>query len=277
MKSGDYIKALCIFLILSLGLVAEAAEFKLTSQVAILGAPKLNLILNDEYLITHTLIKARAYGKYASDVEAFQNLAWSLNEAAYRQLRQEGYSSELKAMSSNADFLKTYSQFFNLLKNTPEYKLILKEVQDYMSESLSEWDTNLEKSAPFMLKHSGFTFNYDVYAYITHPAVGNGRSWHNEKSHHLTFGTWPKFENYFTVYIWHEIIHFHMESDEVSHAVNQLLTDNELRVFFNGGKLVPLVGHRELMNLMENNLDKWEEYKKSPTDLNSLVKQFTNN
>lgn len=241
-----------------------------------LGAPKLNLILNEEYLITHTLIRSRANGKYAQNVEAFQNLAWSLNEATYRQLRQGGSNSELHAMSSDADFLESYSQFFNLLKNTSEYKLILKETQEYMAESLTEWDTNLEKSAPFMLKYSGFTFNYDVYAYITHPAVGNGRSWHNVKSHNLTFGTWPTFENYFTVYIWHEIIHFHMESDKTSHAVNQLLTDNELRVFFNGGAVVPLQGHRDLMDIMEKNLDKWEEYKKSPTDLNSLVKEIIN-
>ncbi|MEK6628607.1 MAG: hypothetical protein AABY53_08265 [Bdellovibrionota bacterium] len=275
MKSGDFIKAFFILFLLSLCLVAEAAEFKLTSRVVVLGAPRLNLILNEEYLITHTLVKARSKGKYSEDVVAFQNLAWNMNEAAYRQLRQEGFSSELNAMSSNADFLKTYSQFFNLLKNTPEYKLILKEVQDYMSESLYEWDTNLEKSVPFMLKYSGFTFNYDVYTYITHPAVGNGRNWGSLMGNKtITFGAWPTFANYFTVYIWHEIIHFYMESDEISHAVNQLLTDNQLRIFFNGGTLTPLEGHKDLMNIMEKNLDRWQEYKKSPTDLNLFVKQI---
>lgn len=260
---------------MSICLIADATEFTLTSKVAVIGAPRLNLILNEDYLITHTLIKARSRGMYSEDIVAFQNLAWDLDKTMYRQL-QKNAASELNAMSSDAAFLETYSKFFSQLKNTPEYKLVLKETQDYIYESLAEWDTNLEKSTSFMLQYSGFNFNYDVYAYITHPAVANGRML-SKKEKKLSFGTWPTFKNYFTVYIWHEIIHFHMEFDETSHAVNQLLTDNQLRVFFNGGTLVPLEGHKQLMDIMEKNLDKWEEYKKSPTDLNSLVKKIIKN
>ena len=66
-----------------------------------------------------------------------------------------------------------------------------------------------------------------------------------------------------------------MDDDPTSHAVNQLLTDNQLRIFLNGGNLVPLEGHPELMEIMQHNLERWEEYKKAPTDLSTFVNEIT--
>lgn len=91
----------------------------------------------------------------------------------------------------------------------------------------------------------------------------------------LSFGAWPIFNNYFTVYIWHEIVHFHINLDDTSHAVNQLLTDNELRVFLNDDKFFPLRGHQNSKDGMKKSLRNWEQYKKSPTNLNVLVKSLS--
>lgn len=265
-----------IYFILSLCLIANAAEFKLVSKATAVGSPKLTLNLNEDYFITHTLIRARAHGKYSEDVLAFQTLAQNLNKDLYQKLQQDGSNSELQSITSNRDFLNTYSSFFNTLKNTPQYKLILKETKEYLQDSLNEWDHNLQKSTPFVLKYSGFDFSYAVNVYITHPAVGNGRNWGRLTGNKaITFGAWATFSNYFTVYMWHEIIHFHMQTDDTSHAVNQLLTDNELRVYLNPSeKMRPLEGHTALIPLMEKIFPLWEDYKKSPRDLNFLVKKL---
>jgi hypothetical protein len=65
-----------------------------------------------------------------------------------------------------------------------------------------------------------------------------------------------------------------MAFDDVSHSVNQLLTDNDLRVELGDKSLYPLQGHPALEGTMEKIMPAWQEYKKNPTNLNDFVRSL---
>lgn len=261
--------SLIIFVFFSV--FAKAEDFLLAGE-KIAGAPSIKFILSENYLIAYTLAKSSASGRYSEDVVAFQNLAWEKDQSTYKKLMHSELSPE---QTVTPEFVREFGDFFELLKATPEFAVIRQQTQDYMRTSVSEWNMNLEKSLSYMVRYSGFSFAHKVNAYITHPALGNGRM-QNRNLKILSFGAWPTFSNYFTVYIWHEIIHFHMQLDSASHAVNQLLTDNDLRVELNGGPLFPLEGHSELMELMKQFMPLWKEYKNAPSNLNEFVRHLPN-
>ncbi|MBY0554765.1 hypothetical protein K2P97_09565 [bacterium] len=257
--------------ICTLGLTTTSAQV-LASQAHSKGTPSVNLVMSDEYLITHAIGKSKAGGKQAEDVIAFQNKAWEINKKEYNELRKLAFLNP--DIIASSDFHKRFADYFNTLLVTPEYLKIKNQTLDYMNESLKEWNLNLERSTAIISRYSGFSDIGKFKVYITHPALGNGR-FHREAGNVISFGAWPTFKNYFTVYIWHEMIHSFMKSDDKSHAANQLLTDNELRAQLNKEAFEPLQGHKELIPLMKRNLKKWEKYKTNPTNLNDFVGQMT--
>lgn len=271
--SHTVLKIICIVILFQSSLFAQAENLSIEADVSLENGPRLKLVLNEEYLITHLLAKkVSAQNLAAKDVIAVQKLALKMDPTTYRQF--QNYKDPSIELTTSPIFLSSFATFFNRIKQTTEYKLIKKQTIDYMNVSLLEWNQNLEKSTVFIKKYSGFNFNYSVTVYITHPAVGNGEA-QNIQEKIIAFGAKPTFNNYFTVYIWHEIIHLQMNLDKTSHAANQLLTDNDLRVFLNGDHLFPLQGHQNLIGIMKKNLKKWAQYKKSPSNLNIFVKNIS--
>lgn len=244
---------------------AEVIHFETKSMA---GAPTLDVILDDDYLIMYALSKSKASGQFSEDVVKFQNYAWDLNQPLYRDIRKVKRNVfELVGAAKEEKF----KNFIQVLIQSEEYRTIRNQTISYIESAIKEWNNNLETSSIFVTRYSGFNLDRKVTVFITHPAVGNGAIQDQNKSV-IAFGAWPTFSNYFTVYVWHEILHTYMNFDDVSHAVNQLLTDNDLRVYLNNDNLYPLVGHDFLKKIMDDLMPQWIEYKKSPTDLNSFVK-----
>ncbi len=263
-----------LFLAISiLSTTVAAKDFVLTSQKQLATAPVISLILNDIYLITYAITKSSASGEQSRDVINFQNKAWETNKIVYNKIRKLG-EKRPDIIASNEN-LKTFERYFNSLIATDEYIIIKNQTLKYMQDCLTEWDLNLERSTSIINLYSGFELHKSFNIYITHPALGNG-SFYPDSQNTISFGAWATFKNYFTVYIWHEIIHFYMELDEKSHAANQLLTDNELRVQLNNEALEPLQGHDSLIPLMRKNKDLWERYKAKPTNLNDFAERMLN-
>ena len=265
-------KILSLIISIIITISANAENYVLEAKTDIIGAPTLRLILSEAYLITYTLSNIFPKARYSKEIIAFQDMAKKLDPSTYQDLIS--YGNQSPELTSTPDFYNKFSDFFNTLIKTTEYNIIKQQTIEYMKVSFAEWKLNLESSTQFIQKYSGFSFNYEAHAYITHPDIGNGRM-HSRKNKILSFGAIPAFKNYFTVYIWHEIIHFHMEPNKINHAVNQLLTDNDLRVYLGGGPLFPLEGHPDLMNIMKNNLGAWEQYKKSPSNLNIFAQEIS--
>jgi hypothetical protein len=255
-----------------LSLISRADEFIISGRTDITWAPAVKFIIDDDYLITHVLAKATSsHGQFKADLVTFAKLAWRLDQEKVEKLSE--YADCNPLWISRPEFLNEFANFLNTLKATPEYAVIKEETINYMKDSVEEWNSNLEKSVAFVTKYSGFSFNFGVTAYITHPGVGNG-AMHDRNLKIISFGAVPDFPNYFSVYIWHEIIHTQMPYDDVSHSVNQLLTDNDLRVELGDKSLYPLQGHPALEGTMEKLMPAWQEYKKNPTNLNDFVRSL---
>ena len=96
------------------------------------------------------------------------------------------------------------------------------------------------------------------------------------KEFKIGWGSWGHFQNYTTVYLWHEILHLIMELEDVSHAVNQMATDNELRIRLNKTSYPPLEGHDWLKPIMKKILPKWGDYLQSDMNLLEFVEFMKN-
>jgi hypothetical protein len=63
--------------------------------------------------------------------------------------------------------------------------------------------------------------------------------------------------------MWHEILHFYWlkpKDENLSHAIIELVTDNELRIRLNGGKYPPFVGHSWLEKIRRKIYPYWKKY-----------------
>ena len=253
-------------------LPAKFSEWVFESKQVVKGAPRIKLVLNEFYFIAYMLTKLPLDKVKEPHIKNFLMLAEKTDENAFKDF--QAYRNALSTYVFEDAILKSYGPYFEKLKKSEDYKILLAETKAYIKSSREEWDKNLSSSSEYMTKYSGFNFGENVDVYITHPYLGNGRGWKNGQNK-ICFGALPTFDNYFTVYIWHEILHLHMEYDNVSHSVNQLLTDNDLRMYLNKEATVgKFEGHPELLELMKLIEPEWVQYKKSPTNLNSFVKKL---
>lgn len=252
------------------------AEMAFVSNAKVAGAPQVRVVFHEMYFISYLLTKAAKPGKPSADIiNRFREAARKKNKVSFDTIA--GFADNLPDHVNHPLFLKTYSHYLSDLRLIPEYDKLVVETHKYIEESLKEWDSNAESSFKFMSRLSGFKFGFELNVYVTHPSIGNGKSIWREGEKAIQFGAVPTFKNYFTVYIWHEILHLHMDKGSISHAVNQLLTDNDLRVHLNGGKAESFEGHSNLFPLMKALESDWSAYKKSPTDLNLFVSSVSKN
>lgn len=115
---------------------------------------------------------------------------------------------------------------------------------------------------------TGLQFDESFTVYITHPSMRNGRSWGNNI---ISWGCKEAWPNYSVVYIWHEILHTYFDRSEKSHALIELITDNELRAQLSGVTYPPFEGHADLAILKKKLLPQWKKYLKSaPRDIKNF-------
>ncbi|MBI2019365.1 hypothetical protein HYS95_01690 [Candidatus Daviesbacteria bacterium] len=87
------------------------------------------------------------------------------------------------------------------------------------------------------------------------------KKWAVSGDNDIAWGHAPEWNNYATVYLWHEALHSYLDYTDLSHALIQFVTDNELRVRLNKGDTYPpFVGHKDLFPLMNKLLPNWQSY-----------------
>lgn len=228
----------------------------------------LNFKINDHYLalycIRNTANDCFVEDQPREDIIAFQNLAWNTSKSSSDFLRS-GPNSKAAIIgnklepSSEAALL-----FLDTIITTSEFRKVREQTEKSLARVQEEWSTNVEKTQLWMEELTGFDFNKQIDSYLTHPSLKNGSNiegviyWSERND-------WP---NYNTVYLWHEVLHNYFEKSEVSHAIIELITDNELRYRLNRVTYPPFVGHKELTAIKEKLLPQWKNYlKKSKKDI----------
>src|SRR3989344_6381629 len=204
---------------------------------------KLDLVIDEDYLIAHTLSREVSWGKdtgNAEDILAMQARALGLSER-YSYLAKL-FPEEVIGNPFSQWASEELSDAVVALKRTAEYQKILVQTQEYKRRIEQEWDTNLGKSSGFMQEMAALPLDKEYEVFLTHPSLPNGRYLGHRK---IAWGGSTDFDNYNTVYLWHEVLHDdeNLGTDgDISHAIIELLTDNALRVHLNGSDGERLIG-----------------------------------
>jgi hypothetical protein len=217
---------------------------------------QLHFTIDNHYLIAHTLASRDRFSsnKYREDIVAFQNYAWGLSQSSYQALAGRLSLALFFATSS----IEALAAYLTQLEQSPAFATIHQQTQDFVTVVQAQWERNYAVSSGAIQELTGFDLHQTFVVRLTHPSLCNGRYLGDNV---FTWGHREEWPNYATVYLWHEILHAYFPFDDLSHALIQLLTDNELRAILNTGtSYPPLVGHQALFPLMENCLPYWRDY-----------------
>src|SRR3989344_574209 len=229
-------------------------------------APKLDFVIDQDYLVFHSLSRR---------IPSSSDLLFFLCREAYRisestlELLRKNYHPKIVLNIPLKDRTTEERDFVEKLKATAVYQAFLQQTYDYQRTVKAEWNANLETSLQFMQEKTGLPLDSNYTVFLTHPSLSNGIYIGNRR---IAWGGPPVFENYNTVYLWHEVLHddeiIGTDSD-IGHAIIESVTDNGLRVHLNGGNHEPLVGHPHLDELRREIFDNdWQNYlASSPRDI----------
>ncbi|HVZ12796.1 MAG TPA: hypothetical protein VG965_07255 [Patescibacteria group bacterium] len=216
---------------------------------------KVNFSINNRQLISNTLRQTtNIAAPYIEDVVALQNFAWSLSKSAYNFVSGRA-PGEFFALGGTLD---EATNFMQQVEESDEFQKIRQQTEDYMAKIKSQWEQNYPQASDFVKKLTGLDLNKQVNIYVTHPGLNNGKYLGSDN---ITFGHNEDWNNYSTVYLWHEVLHSYLDNTALNHALIQFVTDNELRKKLNNeSDSSPLIGHEELLLLMEKMTPRWQSY-----------------
>jgi murein DD-endopeptidase MepM/ murein hydrolase activator NlpD len=225
---------------------------------------KVNFVIDDNHLIQYTIARrpyTRCSKTHRDSIAAFKKLARK-KSAKCCAILSGRCRPEYLTEESIAGFSKDLPGFFPFLKKSKEYAKILTETRERLDFCKKQWDKNYSRSLKIVKELTGLELSDESYVvYVTHPAIPAGRYLGNNK---ISWGGKEKWDNYTTVYLWHEILHSYFGRSDLDHALVQFMTDSELRKKLNGDAYPPFVGHKYLHPLMDKILPHWKEYLKSP-------------
>lgn len=155
------------------------------------------------------------------------------------------------------------------LEQSSQFKKIFDQTKKHLVFSQIEWENNLENTTKIINKLTGLDLDKTFQVYIAHLSMQIGQYFPENT---IIWGHQEDFPNYTTIYLWHEILHSYLNNSKDEHALIQLIADNELRIYLNGGKYPPFSGHESLFPLMENLLPRWKNFVQSDNkSTNSLI------
>lgn len=202
---------------------------------------KLEFQIDEDFLICHTVSKSTSH-PFPDTVANFRKELESTFSSELKFLR------ELDEVTPNI-LLKEHSRLEKMLKiarTSPFFPQLLTETKVHLEQTRSEWDSNFARTLPYMASLTKITMNKTMKVFITHPEVFQGRYLGGNV---IAWGRKSEWKNYATVYLWHEILHSLLKFNDKSHALIELVSDDALRVFLNGGAFPPFTkdGHEKLI------------------------------
>jgi hypothetical protein len=232
------------------------------STAAFAEGIKLDFKLDERYLICHTITKKLTRPEKLKEIlELQKDVKAKFPELYQRLYHTNGYVFNPIALRS----LKWIEPILSYVLTHPHYPKLLNETNKHLVEVKAEWDKNFDLTNTHMQKLARLRFDKTIEVYITHPDVHQGR--YNSVSKTIAWGHHSPWPNYATVYLWHEILHAYLESNQKTHALIELMTDDDLRCFLNKCNYPPFTdeGHNDLRPAKKWIYEKyWSSYLANP-------------
>lgn len=220
---------------------------------------RMDFRIDNKHLISHSLASMDesrfSSQEHKEDILALQNSAWKESEQCYNFI--VGRLTPAQFFASGGT-LEEVTGFLTRIEQTSEFGKVRQQTEVYLASIKAEWERNYAQTAQAVQEMVGVDLNKQVTVNVTHPSLKNGQYLGNNV---IAWGHTPEWDNYATVYLWHEVLHSYLGYTDLSHALIQLVTDNELRVRLNEGESYPpFVGHKDLFPLMDKILPYWRTY-----------------
>lgn len=227
--------------------------------------PSLDFAIDENYLLAHTLCSIRKNTGGSSD--NLEHIRALYDHSSKRSEMVTRYICDHPLMFLRNDLpveelALDIADHLLYLRSSGEFSAIHQETHAYLCRLREEWLNNLELSCQIITEITGIDFvGSDYRVFVTHPALPQGAY---VGGNVILWGGPELWQNYSTVYLWHEIHHSILGVSDVSHAIIELITDNELRVRLNSGDYPPLMGHPQLNHLKQKILPYWTQYLELP-------------
>ncbi len=220
---------------------------------------RMDFRIDNKLLIYDTLW--RSTQNYFSSIEnqedffAFQNFAMAVSEQCYGYFSGKASPEQFFASGGAEDQLNAY---MSQMEQSKEFGKIRQQTEAYLEVVKTQWERNYPQTAQVAQELTGLDLNKQLTVMIMHPSLSIGAYRGNNT---IAWGHHEDWNNYSTVYLWHEVLHSYLDYTDLSHALIQFIVDNELRVRLNEGETYPpYVGHKDLFPLMDKILPYWHSY-----------------
>ena len=226
---------------------------------------RLKFKINPNYIFLHAINQSQSNIPF-KEWKNLTNKIWENSKEVFYLLGgYEEYGLYLKKSSDLNRLAKNAIKTLNRIRRTKEFKRLIKETKQYKQFIEKQWAENKEKVFKILEELSGIKLpDITIQVYLTHPKLKNGMTVDNQT---IVWGHPEEWPNYSTVYLCHEIMHIltNLDPSDITHAVIELMTDNELRIRLNNkGKYFQYPGHKHLRKLEKNILPEWKKYLKKP-------------
>jgi len=207
----------------------------------------------------------------------YKYIKWAI-EQIYLSDIEKSHNNQLEIIS------KDIQKIFQTIFNSQEFETILKETIEYKNFVEHQWNQNKSFVFNYLEEVLGKKLaNLSIKIIIVHPVLNKGHA--VLKQNLIVWGHNEDWQNYATVYLAHEITHilfnhYKIKLDNLSHALIELITDNELRIrlnqkgkYFREGR--KHVGHPGLRQMEKQILPSWCEYlQNKKKNLSLFLNQF---
>lgn len=219
--------------------------------------------INPSYTFLHAINMAQDNEPFAGWSE-FTNEIWEDNPAVFYFLAGSPEYTLYSSPQQSLDLLvKQASEVLEAIKQSSIYSRLIEETSDYLKFVDQQWKQNEQKALSIIQKLTGLELpKSKITVYLTHPKLKNGLAV-DQKT--IVWGHSEDFKNYTTVYLCHELMHIltDLDNSKITHAIIELLTDNELRIQLNQkGTYFEYPGHSSLRPLTKMLLPRWKIYLK---------------
>ncbi|MFC1722257.1 hypothetical protein ACFL0C_01265 [Patescibacteria group bacterium] len=242
----------------------------------------LTFNINDNFLASYLIANYKSdrlfesnKDKYEKDIISFQNLAWEKSKDLCMFIDGRWPSYKYVA-SEGANFKETGENIDNFLKSvckTEEFGILRTQTENSEKKIQEEWERNYDTTSKYIndlgISTSG---NYEIL--LVHPGIKSGNNIGNNRIIWSHKDPWP---NYNTVYIWHEILHTVINNNDKTHALIELICDDEMRKLLNNIEYPPFEGHPYLKEVKEKIFPLWQSYLLSDKkDVSELISKIEN-
>jgi hypothetical protein len=200
--------------------------------------------------------------------------AYDVFNGNYKTIFMGDYKVKLENIVGKTEALLTDTE------KLPLYKKFYQETLDYRTWLENEWNHKKVEVAKHLMDIVKIELPpKDFEVLVIHPAVGVGCYLGDGK---IFWGHSEDWGNYSLVYLIHEALHGYFGDSELTHALIELIADNELRTRLNGGGEYfkcdgEEVGHDYLRSLEQKLLPAWKKYLKQGANKGNifdLVKKY---